>query len=680
MSFPDGPMSLPAEILAIVFCYLTRKELHHCLFVSQLWHSEAEARLYKNITLNPLYERHDSLIPALMTRKSLIRRVQWNEVNQRTPAADLYNILLGYRPDDIITINNNGGLDHPTMRQLVPPPHRPGPPSIAPPPRNGKMSAPNHAMKAYGHNHHNTPTLTQLSYVGDLYSLKVLESVIFHATNLTVLELNFLYTSLGSVGAFIVDVEKILATLPLLKELSVSGPKHVYPAMATPSKDEGGDYLASLELMSGITALTTNSTTRAPLYRLELFTFDRPLMRRQGPGAFLFFSRLGNLTRIVVRSPLSSSQDIQDCRPWDVGRALRDHCPKIESIEMEGIIPLWLFDLPARISDSSVLSGKNSYLQVITQLMEKDRRELLEGRTAAEPFFPQLKSLVARPGHTLSAQDLILLGVQAQFLTHVEIYVPHSMPRVWKLYDKEAVAASANANAAANISVPDEDSYMEDRRLGRRGPICGRDVALFLRHCSSLRCFRLSGAYFVYYQDLTDTLETFTTVRTFHNSITRTKRMTKATPIIQPWACERTLETLKIRLITARDRPEEHALIWKHLGRLKKLRSLTLIPMTYSLKQSSPISSPDLVVEGLVEGGMKDRLEEIHLGAWWEVKDRRGMVLWFAKAFPRLKVLGLGYRADYVKGETGKMHTAFLQDEAVKRLIPRVFVENAKDF
>ncbi|KAF9118954.1 hypothetical protein BG015_006464, partial [Linnemannia schmuckeri] len=130
-------------------------------------------------------------------------------------------------------------------------------------------------------------------------------------------------------------------------------------------------------------------------------------------------------------------------RPWAFGRALKQFCPKLESINVSGSVVLWLFDLPILPSDqiphltglaSEALPSNSSDMSVnMTQkaqkeaedrlkqrLQEQEVGELLEGRTA-EPFFPQLKTLILGADHSLSMQDLISLRVQARFLTNVEI-------------------------------------------------------------------------------------------------------------------------------------------------------------------------------------------------------------------------------------------------------------------
>lgn len=118
---------------------------------------------------------------------------------------------------------------------------------------------------------------------------------------------------------------------------------------------------------------------------------------------------------------------------------------------------------------------------------------------------------------------------------------------------------------------------------------------------------------------------------------------------IRSWACERPLESLTIGFNMPTNQPQDHELVWNHLGRFKKLPSLTSVPSSPPSKQdqSGLIQLFDYGVTGLLAGGqegreMIDTLEEIDcLLSRWSVDDRKEMVFWFAEAFLKLRVLGL---------------------------------------
>ncbi|OAQ32770.1 hypothetical protein K457DRAFT_153249 [Linnemannia elongata AG-77] len=219
---------------------------------------------------------------------------------------------------------------------------------------------------------------------------------------------------------------RILVTFPYLKDLSIDGWMHAYAAAA--AKD--------------------TVTEEESQYRLETLTFDPRLLCREGPDAFMFSKRLGNLKRIQVKSLLSPYDCFQKSRPWAFGRALKEHCSKLESVETSGTVALWLYDLPillpSQIShiisltgqvDTSVQRPDGASAEVAPAMMtveqlrqrvqEQEYKELLAGKEAV-PFFPQLKRLVMGVDHSFSLQDLISLGVQASTLTSLEIcHQPH---------------------------------------------------------------------------------------------------------------------------------------------------------------------------------------------------------------------------------------------------------------
>jgi hypothetical protein len=407
-------------------------------------------------------------------------------------------------------------------------------------------------------------------------------------------------------------------------------------------------------------------------YRLESFTFYPSLMGRNGRDASLFFKRLGNLKRIVVLPRIWSYGVNELCRPWDLGRALKEFCPKLESIEAEGALTLWLFDLPILPHDklahlTALVEGHSlqdvegmSDAQVQEnrlrqRLQDQEVGELLEGK-GADPFFPQLKRLILGQKYYLSAQDLISLGVQAQFLTDLEIQISPDHYEYWQMYDPDTTTSDLPS------AVTNQSQIVDMRRLGTRRRFTSRDLMLFLQLCSSLVRFSMTNQS-ISFEDLLD------------------DNNDKA--VIRPWACEGTLGSLTIGFDLPTNQPEDHRLVWNHLGRFKKLRSLTFLHTLPSSKKgrSGLIPSSGYGVGGLLAeggGGMSEKLEEIGcLSSWWKVNDRRQMVLWFAESFPRLRVLGLEFHQGYVKGAKQARYTGFLKDKEVKSCsISRIFFKH----
>jgi hypothetical protein len=364
---------------------------------------------------------------------------------------------------------------------------------------------------------------------------------------------------------------------------------------------------------------------------------------------------------------------------------MREFCPKLESIGTGGAVALWLFDLPIvpynKLPHLPSLSKQRPRHQwglsaeQVYELMEEDeptkgrwrRRsqeqeviDMLEG-AGVVPFFPQLKTLVLGRNHSLSGQDLISLGVQAPFLTDLDIQISLDHSEFWEIYDVDTPATIASSNRS---------SILQTRRHRTRRPFNSRDLMLFLQLCSRLVRFSMTK-YNILFEDL---LEDHNDNRYSNNS--------KAT--IRPWACEGTLESLTIGFDILVEQLEDHRLVWNHLGRFKKLRCLTFLPPISPPKRRRSGLNPSIGygMEDLpAGGGMAETLEEIGcLSSWWKVDDRRKMVLWFAESFPKLRVLGLMYLRWYNEGEQGDVYARFVEDEEVRKCsIQRIFFESPMD-
>jgi hypothetical protein len=594
------------------------------------------------VTLNAFQKTYKPLIAALKTRRHLIRSIQW----WFAKGCELYE-------SDLLAIL----FDNPSSAETD---------------THSEEFSQDQLSKQHRSQVSRRPGLREFSFVGDGRSEWLLELVMSNLTTtaltmttLTTLTLHFAY-GLGA-ETYIVDLDRILATFPYLQNLSIDGWMHDYsPGSATD-------------------AVTTEVETHQ--YRLESLTFDPRLMCREGPDAFLVFRRLGNLKSINIKSLLSPYDCSQMSRPWTFGRALKENCPKLESVDTSGTVALWLYDLPvlwsskfpyltsslgevaASVQQADETPGGAAYETMTVEhlrrrLQEQELQELLEGKEA-EPFFPQLKRLVIGLDHFLSFQDLISLGVQARFLTHLEICnEPHRRTCIWDMYEKDCPAATFTATTTGNVM---NKGLLEARRLRKRRPFTNRDLMLFLQLCSSLQYFSLSGCS-ISFSDLIDSDSS-------SNSKIGTEvgaAVDKTPQCIRPWACEGTLQTLKLGLdMYTAPHHEQHALVWKHLGRLWKLRTLAFSSL------SSLVASISYGVEGLLEGGMSETLEEVRsLPGWWRGEDRREMVLWFAKKCPKLMALGLEYISDANDGQEGFVLYHFPEDEDIKECsIHRVFIE-----
>ncbi|KAF9129584.1 hypothetical protein BGW39_004022 [Mortierella sp. 14UC] len=629
------PKYLPAELLAYTFHYLARKELYQCLLVSHLWSIEAEARLYSDATLNQLLRNHTSLIQSLKSRKHFLRRVHWRSHNGGEVApADLLDILFDHQPENPGTGSSLSFVEQ-QMRSGAALSYPLGP---------------------------NRPALTHFSYSGSDRSWGFFDSILYRLTSLTTLDLLFSLEG-RALEAYIVDMDRILTAFPHLKRLSILGMMLKYsPTKGAGLKDRG------LVAAQTDDDATTGTGAQHPL---ESFTFNTSLMRRTGPDAFTFFRRLGNLKKIHVSSQMDDASHVQLCRPWAFGRALKRYCPKIESIGSYRPVVLWLFDLSILPSnkvshlaalvpeiatpDISGMSARQVQMlminRVVKRLRDQELQELLVGKDV-EPFFPQLKSLILGYRHSFSAQDLISLGVQARHLTHVEIDYQFYVDYALGMYDKDDPAAATAVTVGSS-----EQMLIENRRLRKRRGIDTQDILLFLQLCPKLCHFSLTKIS-IPFKDLVDV------GNKYNNSTTTTSKKEEA-PAIRPWACEGTLETLKIGFELSEKDPEAHRLVWSHLGRFKKLRSLTFVRTALPQNCSALIPSFSHGVECLFVGGSLGKtLQEIRqLTTWWKVQDRRELVLWLARSCPRLMVLGLVYNREYMVGEQGALYTAFLEDE-----------------
>ncbi|KAF9910377.1 hypothetical protein EC991_006642 [Linnemannia zychae] len=697
------PRPLPTEIFAVIFDNLERQDLRQCLFVSHLWHTHAESRLYSDITIDARdITRNQVLIPALKSRRHLLRRVEWLSDGQEDNVleADLLDILLDHRTvaaaaDTVAEDRTNGhnvaslqkrrsfstflfSMNLWKRRTWTTPPVIQDAELIQP------YLSPTETTRSPSTGL-NRPALKDFIFIGEDWRGLLQGSFLFNllSTSLTTLELHLVNYGQGSL--FCVELERILDTYPHLKTLCLVGSMLQYEPVGR-VKDSG-------QLHSKYT------TGPGPFvqHRLEEFTFAPSMMSRLGSEAFTFLERLENLRRIRVISERSYSDCAQGCRTWEFGRALKLHCPKLEFIDIDGPAIFWFFDLPALTHDqirqiTSLADQTPAYMLLVPeelaqtmredrlrlQLLDQEQEELLESKSG-EPLFPLLKTLILGRDHSLSLQDLFLLGGQAEFLTHLEFNAPptqHTEP--WEVYDRDAIAATATTiethlSSATSARIR---SLLENKLLQKRGPFNTRELIKFLQLCPRLRHLSLTGFDIA----LEVLIEGF--------FMMGAEVGLGGTSVIQPWACEDTLETLKISVdVLPRVHPDLDRAAWRHLGRFKKLRSLTVACTAGSRNRTFLFPTFEFGVEGLFQGGeagkegMSKTLEELQLMSnWWDAKEGRKMVLWLAKTCPRLKKLVLVYNFRFCEGGRRKMeeggHDAFLEDEDVKQSsIPQIDIQ-----
>jgi hypothetical protein len=657
---------------------------------------EAESCLYSNnVTLNPAFQRtHASLVQTLKTRKHTLRKVEWVSHfcgGEALLPEDLLDILIDYRPlpSDPNDDDEEDDATRQRLRTMV---------EI-----NAVQPGPNR------------PTLTHFSFTGVDHFGYLLDIILFGltTTNLTTLKLHL--EGHGGVKEYCADIDKIMDTFICLRHLSLTGNLVQYsPLRSSPRRFTAAPPETTVEGIqrnhgnaAGKTSTTTTTTKSYHMrhHRLETFAFDSRLFMKTEAFIHAIFTRLGKtLKRIDIRSSTSYWEASGHNYPWVVGQILSRCCPNLEEIETWGPITFWFFALPilppSKVSHLNALvqellllsppTGDGStalVAQVVHDSVLKRRLQdqevdelLLQGKKSFPPHFPRLKTLILGQDHSLGAQDLILLGLHSQFLTHVEIYhrpVEHRL--VWDTYDMVAAAAAAKVDAITTSTTaasqqqqqealtPVTGSYygiVENRRLRKRWEVGSKEVLLFLQHCTSLRHFSYTGRRIQSKQlvQCGSSEESGETTPTEEGS-----------SFIEPWACEETLETLTIGFdMTYNSSKAHHALVWAHLGRFKKLRSLTL-------KLSTLIPSPAYGIAGLfpAEGRVNSTLEEIRsLPSWWKVEDRRAMVLWFARSCPKLRVLGLEHVA-FKNADEWSLRSFLGDGEVEKCTIRRVFVESA---
>ncbi|KAG0284065.1 hypothetical protein BGZ96_011562 [Linnemannia gamsii] len=428
--------------------------------------------------------------------------------------------------------------------------------------------------------------LTHFSVVGEFQSGWMLNSIIFNlaTSTLTSLKIEFYFGPTHT--TYTVDLVRILETFPHLKDLSIGGHKHRYKPLV---ENENGQPSA---LKTAPTVATKIAGARKQ-YRLESLTFEpKTFMGPRGPDALLFFGRLGHLKRIQVNAALPYCPSPQDGRPWELGRALQLYRPKLETIGINGPAAVWFFDLAILPHD------KIRHIVSLALPSLPLERVGASGRPCTEAGYG--------------------IQIQASFLTRLEIQQwPVSDHYIEDMHNTDAAAAAAAKSMVPSALSTDISEIVEERRFRKRRVFNQFDLAIFLQHCSSLCHFSMTGLN-IRFKNIID--RAFVPPIPIPGLIDE-ETAEKRTPIIRPWACEERLETLKFGFAVSASDSREHELVWKHLGRFRKLRSL-------HFDQSNLFSSLSYGIEGLLEAGMSETLREIRsLPGWWKSKDSQKLVL-----------------------------------------------------
>lgn len=672
------PPPLPPEILSPIFAHLPLTSLLSCALVSRLWYYESKSHLFSAETfqlkrLRPqippggtkpaqalagLYS--PAYIAAIKDNKRYLRSVACHLTTRSDLSiAEVLEILFDC-PRELLPFSvdetNSGDTWNDLDRAAAVVAAIPIVATIAD--DNGAaatMTATPSSSKVVpsiplGPNR---PALQVFMYDGEIKSTWLFETMIYNLPTLTTLDIHLgqYYPDLPQ--SICLDIDMILDSLPRLKSLVIAGYGHHYADNA-PS--------------SSVSTTATTGTTTMQLHPLESFKFTPLLTKRSTANTLATFRRLGNLKSIFISAKYTYDPVIRQAKPGEFGQILQRCCPKIERVETNGSLALWLCRLPPSpppfedirsLSTSGTGTGAGTrelYEGPDVILRHQEREDFLTNYQEFTLFFPQLKALIAEGYQTVGAQDLHALTVsRSPFLTHLEI--GNGNGSYWSgafelLQDTRPYLPSPSVEGIDQITVypPGPMAKSEKRWMRWRRECSTLDYQRVLETCSALRVVSLP--YGIPFRHMVDDSSDTDGVGL---------RMTRR------WACEGTIETLHLGFVLSTARRDDHRLIWRHLGRLRKLRCLTL-------KHSNLIPSLDFGISELVgrdfsqhvndnhddapltgegEGERDDQqrlrvqnttLEKIHsIGVAWGVDDR-ATTQWFARSFPNLQTAELGFR------------------------------------
>ncbi|KAG9066603.1 hypothetical protein KI688_012511 [Linnemannia hyalina] len=662
---------LPPEILSLIFAHLPITSLLSCTLVSRLWYHESKPHLFSAETfrlerlphissdgtrLDQAYVRlySPAYIAAIKDNKRCLRSVSCILTRRSDlPIAEVLEILFDC-PRELLPLSvgeaDSGdiwvNLDRATAA------------AAAAFHTNATIADDNGAVATTTTTPssskvvpgillgQNRPALQVFMYDGKVMSSWLFETMIYNLPTLTTLDLYLGCHYVDLQESACLDIDMILDALPRLKSLVIDGSGYHYTDNAPSS------------------STSTTGTTTMPLHPLESFKFTPLLVMRSTVNTLATFRRLKNLKSIFINTNDTYYNPVtRQAKPGEFGQILQRYCPKIERVETEGSLVLWFCRLPPTslpCEDIRLLtnSGTASELSVReldeglnVTLTHQEREDILTNYQEITLFFPQLKALIARGYQSMGVQDLLALAVsRSQFLTHLEIGRGNYWNNAFELLQdaRPDLPSSPSIEGIDQITVypPGPMTSSEMRWMRRRRAISSLDYQRVLETCSALRVVSLPGG--MPFRHMVDDPSDINGVET---------RMTRR------WACEGTIETLNMGFVLSTARRDDHRLIWRHLGRLRKLRCLTLT-------HSNLIPSLDFGISELVgrdfsqhdndnhddapltgEGDDKQRLrehnttlEKLHsLGVAWGVDDR-ATTQWFARSFPNLQTAGLGFR------------------------------------
>ncbi|KAF9124826.1 hypothetical protein BGW39_007873 [Mortierella sp. 14UC] len=395
-----------------------------------------------------------------------------------------------------------------------------------------------------------------------------------------------------------IDVDRILDAMPQLRNLHIGGYRATYADVTLPSQISV--TTGAITFFSPTADYKSKMDQGMTIHPLESLTVSPYFMMRPTSNTLTTFKRLGNLKSSNISRDLSVLGSVPGCTQADkFGQILQTYCPKIESIETCGHAALWFLRLPRFSSafEATMSSAKEaarpkglSNAAKESPGMDLQRQEMVDTLPLREmSFFPRLTSYIAREITLFASQDLLELAAHSiTFLTHIHFTKASVSSMEFSIY-QEPTSSGVTAEGVDQMTVypPGPMSETERQRLTQRLPSGSMYLVLLLEACAYLKAVSFPDA--IPFQNMVDTTAQYTSDGTA-GAETRTMRR---------WACEETLESLEVGFMISTVLKSDHRLIWRHPGRLPKLRSL-------KLTNSNLIPSLDFGMDELVGIELQD--------------------------------------------------------------------------
>ncbi|KAF9921152.1 hypothetical protein FBU30_008870 [Linnemannia zychae] len=655
---------LPSELLSSIFVHLSTSTLYNCILVCSNWYSEAKPHLYRTVHLNGRRKSHQidlAYLQAYKAHKRDIRTAIWRPGYFREfSTVDMLDIKQDIQEDLPVDVNPANSyqttkmVDTAVLSLLNDPAlarhQQPRDKTIL----NWKTFK-NLAAIPLGPNR---PCIQKFEFRGRVESVWLFESVIFNLSMLTTLSI-YLDPEIPKSDIHI-EIDLVLDTLPRLRHLELIGGSINF--VETIDYNESNPESSMRKINSCVCPLET--------FKFSAILLDQPLSY-----ALRIFKRLKNLSEISIISFFPQSF-LHFRKPGEVGQILQKYCPNIQSIKVSGQFNFWLFRLPPLpevtdkdYSDIQAVAGEEVFLgAAMTELQLTSRKYdpvdmqiLLQGI-----FFPQLTRLSVLNAGIMGSQDLLALAtMRSQFLTHLELHSCNMFEKEYGIWqDTSSYFSAAYNRLPADLIEAGIDPIsvhqlqvglcQKGHQLRRRKSYTNIDYMFLLETCSALKVVTIHGG--MPFNSF------FKNTPCYNNQSSQGSRAVKTAC---KWACEGSLESLPIGFLLSNASNNDHRLIWRQLGRLRKLKTLSLaysnlIPsLDYGLDE---LVGPKIVsnLEGEVvfsgadgreatrqHNHLRDQnpiLKEISsLGVMWGVDDKR-TVQWFAKSFPNMTMLALNFR------------------------------------